>query len=98
MKVLFIGGTGTISMACTQLAVARGFEVTLFNRARREAFPGARQIKADIADVATTRAALGGQQWDAVADFIAFTRLIQLQPVRKGYNLTTPTPFDRSHY
>ncbi len=73
MKVLFIGGTGTISTACTQLALSRGFDVTLLNRARRESFPGARQIKADIAEAAATQAALGNQQWDVVADFLAFT-------------------------
>jgi nucleoside-diphosphate-sugar epimerase len=70
MKILFLGGTGIISTACTQLAVARGFHVTLLNRARRPALPGTHQITADIADPA---AVLGGQNWDAVVDFIAFT-------------------------
>jgi len=31
MKILFLGGTGIISSACTQLAVARGFDVTPLN-------------------------------------------------------------------
>ena len=48
MKILFIGGTGTISSACAQLALARGFELTLLNRGNRPAWPGARQIMADI--------------------------------------------------
>jgi nucleoside-diphosphate-sugar epimerase len=73
MKILFLGGTGIISTACTQLAVARGFEVTLLNRARRPALPGTRQITADLADPAATAAAMGKQTWDAVVDFIAFT-------------------------
>jgi uncharacterized protein YbjT (DUF2867 family) len=73
MKVLFLGGTGIISTACTQLAVARGFHITLLNRARRPALPGTHQITADIADPAATAAALGNQIWDAVVDFIAFT-------------------------
>jgi nucleoside-diphosphate-sugar epimerase len=73
MKVLFLGGTGIISTACTQLAVARGFHVTLLNRARRPALPGTHQITADIADPAAMAAALGKQNWDAVVDFIAFT-------------------------
>jgi nucleoside-diphosphate-sugar epimerase len=73
MKVLFLGGTGIISTACTQLAVARGFHVTLLNRARRPALPGTHQITADIADPAATAAALGKQNWDAVVDFIAYT-------------------------
>ena len=73
MKVLFLGGTGIISTACTQLAVARGFDVTLLNRAQRPALPGTRQITADVADPAATAAVLGKQHWDAVVDFIAFT-------------------------
>ena len=73
MKILFIGGTGTISSACAQLALARGFELTLLNRGRQPVPPGARQIKADISDAAATAAALGNQQWDAVVDYIAFT-------------------------
>jgi len=73
MKVLFLGGTGIISTACTQLAVARGFHVTLLNRAQRPALPGTHQITADIADPAATAAALGKQNWDTVVDFIAYT-------------------------
>ncbi len=32
MKVLFIGGTGTISNACSRLAFERGIELTIPNR------------------------------------------------------------------
>ncbi len=35
MKVLFIGGTGTISTACTALAAERGIELYLLNRGHR---------------------------------------------------------------
>ena len=73
MKVLFLGGTGIISTACTQLAVARGFHVTLLNRARRESLPGIHQITADMTDPVATATAMGNQRWDAVVDFIAFT-------------------------
>ena len=73
MKILFIGGTGTISSACAQLALERGFELTLLNRGRQPAWPGARQIKADINDVTATTAALGSERWDAIVDYIAFT-------------------------
>src|SRR5688572_884460 len=71
MKILFLGGTGIISTACTQLAIARGFDVTLLNRSRREAVPGSRQIVADIND-ARIADSLQGARWDAVIDFIAF--------------------------
>ena len=30
MKILFIGGTGNISMACTRLALESGFDVVSF--------------------------------------------------------------------
>ena len=71
MKVLFLGGTGIISTACTQLAVARGFDVTLLNRSRRDAIAGTRQIVADIAEPSVANA-LANHHWDAVVDFIAF--------------------------
>src|SRR3954466_2242074 len=71
MKILFLGGTGTISMACSRLAVARGFEATLLNRSRRETVAGAHAIIADINDPRIGDA-LAGKTWDVVVDFIAF--------------------------
>jgi nucleoside-diphosphate-sugar epimerase len=73
MKVLFIGGTGNISKACAELAIARGHDVTLLNRGRSETIPGARHIVADISDTAATASELRSQSWDIVADFIIFT-------------------------
>ena len=72
MKVLFIGGTGIISTACTELAVVRGLEVTLLNRSLRTGIAGTRALAADISDNAAAAAALSGTTWDAVVDFIAF--------------------------
>lgn len=72
MKVLFIGGTGIISTACTELAVARGFEVTLLNRSGA-GIAGARALAADINDRAAAAAAIGAQTWDVVVDFRTFT-------------------------
>jgi len=71
MKILFLGGTGIISTACTQLAVARGHEVALLNRSRRAPITGTRPIVADIANPELTKI-LSGETWDAVVDFIAF--------------------------
>ena len=74
MKVLFIGGTGLISSACTQLAVERGVELFLLNRGSRpDVPPGAHQLVADIRDPEATARALAGQQFDAVVDWIAYT-------------------------
>jgi nucleoside-diphosphate-sugar epimerase len=71
MKILFLGGTGIISTACTQLALARGFDVTLLNRSRRDPIAGAHQLIGDMSDPGVG-AVLGDRRWDAVVDFIAF--------------------------
>jgi nucleoside-diphosphate-sugar epimerase len=76
MKALFIGGTGIISTAISALCVTKGWDLYLLNRGTRSEYvpEGAHVIKADINDVADVRAKLAGQQFDVVADFIAFTR------------------------
>ena len=75
LKVLFIGGSGTISSASTRLAVERGVELTLLNRCtgRREVPAGAEQLVADIREPGSVREALGGREFDAVVDWVAFT-------------------------
>jgi nucleoside-diphosphate-sugar epimerase len=74
MKVLFIGGTGVISSACSRLAVERGVELYLLNRGKsiRPAPKGARVLHADMRDPASVRAAIGNLTFDAVVDWIAF--------------------------
>lgn len=75
MKVLFIGGTGVISSACSELALARGIELYLLNRgeSHRPVPAGARVLKADIRDAAATDAALAGLRFDVVVDWVAYT-------------------------
>ena len=75
MRVLFIGGTGTISAACVRAAVDAGHEVSVLNRGsgRRPLPPEVREIVGDIRDEDATRAALGGASFDVVADFLSFT-------------------------
>ncbi len=76
MKILFIGGTGIISSACSQLAIERGHELYLLNRGQTTKRPvpeGARLLHGDIRDPESARAALGDQTFDAVVDWIAFT-------------------------
>jgi len=74
MKLLFIGGTGIISSACTALAAKRGMEVTLLTRGQHEAqLPlGVKTLVADVNDPAISRQ-LEHESYDAVVDFIAFT-------------------------
>jgi nucleoside-diphosphate-sugar epimerase len=74
MKVLFIGGTGLISSACTRLAVERGVELFLVNRGGHpDRAAGATSLVADLRDEAAVEGALAGHRFDAVVDWIAFT-------------------------
>jgi len=75
MNVLFIGGTGIISSACSQLAVERGIDLYLLNRgsSSRAAPAGAKILKGDIRDKESARQALGDLQFDVVVDWVAFT-------------------------
>lgn len=75
-RLLFIGGTGVISSACVARAVERGDDVTVLNRGRSEMRPtpaAVRELHADIHDQAAVDAALGADEFDAVAQFLAFT-------------------------
>jgi nucleoside-diphosphate-sugar epimerase len=75
MKALFIGGTGTISSGCSKLAVEKGIELYLLNRGQstHPVPKGAKVLTGDIRDPQSVRAALGDLEFDAVADFVAFT-------------------------
>jgi nucleoside-diphosphate-sugar epimerase len=74
MKVLFIGGTGIISSACAELAVARGMDVYLLNRGQsvRKPAVGATVLTADVRDRDAVERALGDMTFDAVAEFLAY--------------------------
>ncbi|HVL39223.1 MAG TPA: SDR family oxidoreductase [Fimbriimonadaceae bacterium] len=75
MRVLFIGGTGIISSACSPLAVREGIELTLLNRGsdRRETPEGVETIVADVRDPRSVRHAISGRSFDVVVNWIAFT-------------------------
>ncbi|MCB9265443.1 MAG: NAD-dependent epimerase/dehydratase family protein [Lewinellaceae bacterium] len=75
MKVLFIGGTGVISSACSELAVSRGIELYHLNRGKSSGLrkvDGVKTIISDIRDPEATKKALQGHHFDAVVDWIAF--------------------------
>jgi nucleoside-diphosphate-sugar epimerase len=74
MKALFIGGTGVISSACSQLAVERGIELYLLNRGRTErpVPKGAHVLRGDVRDRASAQAALGALTFDVVVNWVAF--------------------------
>ena len=62
MKVLFIGGTGVISSACSQLAVERGIELYFFNRGQtwRPIPEGVQVLYGDIRNLAEAQEGVGG--------------------------------------
>jgi len=75
MKVLFIGGTGNISSACTRLAVDKGYEVFIVNRGQNPhaAIPeGVNVLTGDVHDEMLMRELLKPHQFDAVVDFQVF--------------------------
>lgn len=74
MKVLFIGGTGTISMAISRQLLAEGHTLYLINRGNRNTDLSGDliRLKADINDEAAVAELIKDMQFDVVADFIAF--------------------------
>ena len=74
MKILFIGGTGNISGACTREALRQGMEVYHLNRGSsgKKAPEGVITITADINESGEVTKKLKGLKFDAVANFVAF--------------------------
>lgn len=74
MKALFIGGTGIISTAISNLLVRQGWELYLLNRGNNSdrAPEGVKLIKMDINDEERVKALINNLDFDVVADFIAF--------------------------
>jgi len=75
MKVLFIGGTGNISSACSELAISRGIELYHLNRGKSAGIRNVKGMKTLISDIRNfeeTEKVLQGIYFDVVVDFIAF--------------------------
>ena len=74
MKILIIGGTGTISSAITRQLVAAGHDVWLLNRGSRNASlpEGVNVLVSDIHDEEKVQSLLGDTCFDAVCEFIGF--------------------------
>ena len=71
MRLLILGGTKFLGRAASEAALARGHEVTLFNRSRTnpELFPEAEKL---LGDRDGDLSALEGREWDAVIDTSGF--------------------------
>ena len=74
MRILLIGGTGTISMAITKLLLSGDNEVYLLNRGNRNTgFQGnINFITADISNEEETAEKIKDMEFDCVAEFIGF--------------------------
>lgn len=74
MKILLIGGTGTISSAITRQLAAGGHDLWLLNRGNRkiEVPAQVKQVIVDINDEDEVLRKLDGQEFDAVCEFIGF--------------------------
>lgn len=85
MKILLIGGTGTISGAIAKLLAQRGDDLTLLNRGNRaEDVPaGAKVICCDINNEALVEEKLAGECFDAVCQFIGY----KPEHVQRDYRL-----------
>jgi len=75
MRVLFIGGTGIISSACSELALQNGIDLYLLSRGQsiRPVPAGATVLHGDIRQPAAVLAALGDLTFDAVVNWVAYT-------------------------
>ncbi|MBO3751159.1 NAD-dependent epimerase/dehydratase family protein [Streptosporangiaceae bacterium NEAU-GS5] len=77
MKVLYIGGTGTISSACVTESVRQGMDVHIVNRgqtsARRPVPDGVTTIVGDVQDGESVSRAVGATAYDCVIDFLSYT-------------------------
>ena len=74
MKILLIGGTGTISSAITRQLAASGHDLWLLNRGNRksEVPTSVKQVIVDINDEQEVLRQVGGEMFDAVCEFIGF--------------------------
>ena len=84
MKVLFIGGTGTISSAIVRkLTEDNNWEIWLLNRGNKPVPEGVHQIIADVNDEAKVAEATRDMSFDVVCEFIGFT----VKDVERDYQL-----------
>ena len=74
MRILLIGGTGTISSAITRQLAAAGHDLWLLNRGNRkdEVPESVKQVICDINDEAEVLRQIGDATFDAVGEFIGF--------------------------
>ena len=72
MKVLYVGGTGEISLACVEASAGAGHQTTVFNRGRNdEPLPAnVQRLTGELND--PTYRELGARRFDVVCQFLSF--------------------------
>ena len=85
MKILLIGGTGTISTAVARLLAERGEDLTLLNRGNRsgDVPAGAKVIVCDANDEQAVAEKTAGEKYDVVCQFVAY----KPEQVQRDYRL-----------
>ncbi len=76
LRVLFIGGSGVISSACSRVAVESGIELFVLNRGTsttRPLPPQVTTLRADAREPSAVMEKIKGLDFDAVVDWVAFT-------------------------
>ncbi len=74
MRVLFIGGTGNISVDVSTLTVSKGIDLCLLNRGKQNiTIPGTISFTGDIHHPDAIKALLKGEKFDVVVNWVAFT-------------------------
>ncbi len=76
MPILFVGGTGIISSACSPRVLAAGHDLTMEDRgatATRPITGSVEVLHADARDPAAVRATIVSREFDVVVDFVAYT-------------------------
>ena len=74
MNLLLVGGTGVLSSAIAETALAKGDAVTVINRGNRNAIPGCEAIVSDRHDYDKIENGLGNRHFDVAIDFLVFNR------------------------
>ncbi|MFC5828983.1 NAD-dependent epimerase/dehydratase family protein [Nonomuraea insulae] len=83
MKILVLGGSAFLGRAVVTAALARGHEVTTFNRGRSGAdVPGARAVRGDREVAADLERLAEGRSWDIVVDTSGYVPRVVGESVR----------------
>jgi nucleoside-diphosphate-sugar epimerase len=75
MKILFIGGTGVISKACSELCIEKGYDLYLLNRGNNQFSEsmGIKLLKEDIWNFDQAKSLISGNSFDVVVEWLGYS-------------------------